>query len=1533
MYETEETLATHLEVSSGRPEPEQKESALILKVRYCSLIYTGFKSDPIVYQQLEVSSGRPEPEQKDSALILKVRYCSLIYTGFKSDPTVYQQLEVSSGRQEPEQKDSALILKGMQEQANTQHNERLERNSFKSDPIVYQQLEVSSGRPEPEQKDSALILKVMQEQVNTQHNERLERNSELNINMILTVVKYGIFKRPYCSSRIISPRSLLSYDTSSLFLPWSYPIARKLRLRRGRPEPEQKDSALILKGMQEQANTQHNERLERNSELKPKRWDESLEKPPLDYSEFFDEDTGQTPGLTVWEIENFIPAPVDEVRSKRWDESLEKPPLDYSEFFDEDTGQTPGLTVWEIENFIPAPVDEVAFGKFFEGDCYIVLKTSVEEQGQLSWDIHFWIGSKATLDKGACAAMHAVNLRNLLGAKRTQRHEQGDETDEFIALFPTPPVYLQGSHTPSGFYTVDEPHYETRLYRVHAAGNGIHLEPVAVDYESLDPRYVFVLDTGLTIYLWNGKKAKNTLKSKARLFAEKINKEERKNKAELIAEPPGKEPRAFWDLLGYEGDNPYVPKEHVPADFTWPPPRLYRVELGMGYLELPQPEPSPLARTVLNTRNVYILDARADVFVWFGKKSSRLVRAAAVKLAQELFNMVARPPHSLVTRLQEGTETQVFKTYFLGWEEVIAVDFTRTAESVARTGADLASWAKNQETKADLSALFTPRQPAMQASEAKTLLDEWNEDLEAMEAFVLEGRHFVRLPDAELGVFYTQDCYVFLCRYLLPAEPEDEHSDSPEADDDGETASWVVYFWQGRKAPNMGWLTFTFGLERKFKQLCKRLDVVRTHQQQGRKAPNMGWLTFTFGLERKFKQLCKRLDVVRTHQQQASWVVYFWQGRKAPNMGWLTFTFGLERKFKQLCKRLDVVRTHQQQGRKAPNMGWLTFTFGLERKFKQLCKRLDVVRTHQQQGRKAPNMGWLTFTFGLERKFKQLCKRLDVVRTHQQQASDTVSFLVAGEPASWVVYFWQGRKAPNMGWLTFTFGLERKFKQLCKRLDVVRTHQQQGRKAPNMGWLTFTFGLERKFKQLCKRLDVVRTHQQQMNPDVRVQPASWVVYFWQGRKAPNMGWLTFTFGLERKFKQLCKRLDVVRTHQQQGRKAPNMGWLTFTFGLERKFKQLCKRLDVVRTHQQQRGDQRQPQNQACVNGVFLQRCKQRFRNLAAVECKRDACRPSWRTGEPDRRLLAAAEMWSQSQTYVLGGKARLTSVSLERFNHRPSQSAGLQEEIPGRKAGVTVCLQHFDIDLASWEESLKFMAHFHRRFIIKDGKRNAKPEGRPPVELYELRSNGSALCTRLIQVKADASQLNSAFCYILNVPLEGSNEESSAIVYAWIGSKADADCARLIEQIAEEKFNNPWVSLQVLTEGSEPDNFFWVALGGRKPYDTDADFLHYTRLFRCSNEKGYFTVSEKCTDFCQDDLADDDIMILDNGTQVFLWLGAKCSEVEIKLAYKSAQVYIQHMKTMQPERPRKLFLTLKDKESKRFTRCFHGWGEHKRPPE
>lgn len=710
-------------------------------------------------------------------------------------------------------------------------------------------------------------------------------------------------------------------------------IARKMRLRRARNQESDgdQDSAKILKGMKDIAK---------------------------------DKVENQNPDDPM----------MQSLQPKKWEETLEKPPLDYSEFFEDDDGQIPGLTIWEIENFLPNKIDDVTHGKFYEGDCYIVLKTFMLEN-QLSWEIYFWIGSATTLDKKACAAIHAVNLRNHLGARcRTIREEQSDESDEFLALFDSNIVYIEGGRTMTGFFTIEDNVFNTRLYVVHNDDTSLNLEPVAVDYETLDEGNVFLLDAGLKLFLWFGKKARNTVKSKSRLLTEKINKNERKNKAEIIMETQGGESGEFLKFLGIETIDEKPKLKQVAEDWKPKNTRIYIIQLGLGYLEMPQLEipQQKLVHTLLNSKAVYLLDCGPDLFVWFGKKSTRLVRAAAIKLSQELFNMFDRPEFSVVTRIQEGTESQVFKSKFTGWDEVIAVDFTRTAQSVARTGADLSGWAKKQETKADLSALFMPRQPSMTLLEAQQLMEDWNYDLDAMEAFVLEGKKFIRLPEEELGIFYSSECYVFLCRYCIPVE-------DPENGNEG--------------------------------------------------------------------------------------------------------------------------------------------------------------------------------------------------------------------------------VAENIP-----------------------------------------------------------------PPDDEIQC---VVYFWQGRDAGNMGWLTFTFTLQKKFKAMFgETLEVVRIHQQQ--------------------------------------------------------------------------------------------------------------------------------------------------------ENLKFMSHFKGKFVIKTGKRSErkKSEGsKLPVEFYQLRSNGSSLCTRIIQVKPDASLLNSAFCFILNVPFETEDDSESGIIYVWIGSKTTPEESKLVQDIAEKMFNNPWVSLQVINEGEEPQNFFWVGLGGQKPYE------------------------------------------------------------------------------------------------------------------
>ena len=62
-------------------------------------------------------------------------------------------------------------------------------------------------------------------------------------------------------------------------------------------------------------------------------------------------------------------------------------------------------------------------------------------------------------------------------------------------------------------------------------------------------------------------------------------------------------------------------------------------------------------------------------------------------------------------------------------------------------------------------------------------------------------------------------------RYWAPGESENPEEDEDEGEDDYQC---VVYFWQGRESSNMGWLTFTFSLQKKFESLFgEKLEVRR----------------------------------------------------------------------------------------------------------------------------------------------------------------------------------------------------------------------------------------------------------------------------------------------------------------------------------------------------------------------------------------------------------------------------------------------------------------------------------------------------------------------------------------------------------------------------------------------------------------------------------------------------------------------------------------------------------------------------------
>ncbi len=112
----------------------------------------------------------------------------------------------------------------------------------------------------------------------------------------------------------------------------------------------------------------------------------------------------------------------------------------------------------------------------------------------------------------------------------------------------------------------------------------------------------------------------------------------------------GNEPPDFWEGMG--GKSPSLGR-----DFEMPQHRakLHMMRLGEGYMELPQVvgAGARLESRLLDSNNVYILDDITDIWVWIGRRSSRLVRAAATKMCANLKTILPRPTHSVSFRVTE----------------------------------------------------------------------------------------------------------------------------------------------------------------------------------------------------------------------------------------------------------------------------------------------------------------------------------------------------------------------------------------------------------------------------------------------------------------------------------------------------------------------------------------------------------------------------------------------------------------------------------------------------------------------------------------------------------------------------------------------------------------------------------------------------------------------------------------------------------------------------------------------------------------
>ncbi|XP_027350666.1 villin-3-like isoform X1 [Abrus precatorius] len=341
------------------------------------------------------------------------------------------------------------------------------------------------------------------------------------------------------------------------------------------------------------------------------------------------------------------------------------------------------MEVWQINGSAKTPLSKEDIGKFYSGDCYIVLYTYHSGERKEDYYLCCWFGKDSVEEDQRMATRLANTMFNSLKGRPVQgRIFEGKEPPQFIALF-QPMVVLkltyvlclfQGGLSSGHKKSVadkglpDETYTAESIALLRISGTSIHNNKVVqVDAvaTSLNSTECFVLQSGSAVFTWHG----NQCSTEQQQLAAKVAEFLRPGVALKYAKE-GTESSAFWFAVG--GKQSYTSKK-VTNDIVRDP-HLFTFSFIRGKLQVE--EIYNFSQDDLLTEDMLILDTHADVFIWIGQCVDQKEKQNAFDIAQKYIDKAASleglSPHVPLYKVTEGNEPCFFTTYF-SWDHAKAM--------------------------------------------------------------------------------------------------------------------------------------------------------------------------------------------------------------------------------------------------------------------------------------------------------------------------------------------------------------------------------------------------------------------------------------------------------------------------------------------------------------------------------------------------------------------------------------------------------------------------------------------------------------------------------------------------------------------------------------------------------------------------------------------------------------------------------------------------------------------------------------------